>query len=371
MNYDVVIVGGGVMGSAVAWFLTQHRDFNGSIAIVERDPSFAQASSALSASAIRQQFSTPISVSMSQFGWDFLRRGDSQFGQDFSLKERGYLMLGNHRCATPDVRLLDQPHLASRFGWLNSEDLHSATWCEHREGWFDGPALHSTLLRSARAAGVALIQATVNSFHCDDRGISSVELSNGEPLTARHYVNAAGAWSGSLLPEHLPLPIEARKRDVFVFSCPNGPDDLPMIWDPSGLWIRPEGDRYLCGCAPAAQTDTPLQPLIPDYERFDNTLWPLLAHRVPAFESVRLTGAWSGYYEYCTFDQNGFVGPVKDCDGLLLACGFSGHGMQHAPAVGRGIAEWIVSGQYDSLDLQPLHYERLVTNRPIVEQQVA
>jgi FAD-dependent oxidoreductase domain-containing protein 1 len=371
VTFDVVIVGGGVMGSAIAWFLQKHHDFTGSIAIVERDTTFSQASSALSASAIRQQFSTPISVAMSRFGWDFIRTSDTWSGQSLCLEERGYLLLGNSHCATPEVRQLNRDQLARRFPWLNSEDLNSATWCDHREGWFDGPALHSTLLRSARQLGVTLINATAVQFRVAERGVEYIELIDGERLTANHYVNAGGAWSQALLPDQIPLPIEARKRDVFCFSCPSSLPDLPMVWDPSGLWFRPEGNGYLCGCAPDANVDLAALELIPDYSRFDQALWPTLAHRVPAFESVRMTGAWSGYYEYCTFDQNGFVGPVTNCDHLLLACGFSGHGMQHAPAVGRAITEWILYGQYRSLDLSPLHYNRLITNTPIIEAQVA
>lgn len=371
VTFDVIIVGAGVMGSAVAWFLKTHHDFNGSIAIVERDPTFAAASSSLSASAIRQQFSTPVSAAMSEFGWEFISTGETQLGQNLGLEERGYLLLGNSHCSAPAVVQLNRQQMADRFTWLNADDLDTATWCDRHEGWFDGPALHSALLRSARSSGVTLINASADQFRIAERGVEYLELTDGQCLTARHYVNAGGAWSRALLPVHIALPIEARKRDVFVFSCPAGPTDLPMVWDPSGLWFRPEGSQYLCGCAPAAEDDFNQAELSPDYQRFEQTLWPLLAHRVPAFESIRMTGAWSGYYEYCTFDQNGFVGPVTGCDRLLLACGFSGHGMQHAPAVGRAIAEWIVYGQYRSLDLSPLHHDRLISNTPIVERQVA
>lgn len=371
MSFDVIIVGAGVMGSAIAWFLKARLGFQGSIAIVERDPTFTAASSSLSASAIRQQFSTPVSSAMSQFGWDFIRSGESHLGQSLYLEERGYLLLGNSHCATPAVVQLDHRQLTEQFTWLNANDLDTATWCDCREGWFDGPALHAAFFKSALRSGVTLVNASADHFTVNDTGVDYLALVDGQRLTARHYVNAGGAWSRNLLPEHIPLPIEARKRDVFVFTCPSGPADLPMVWDPGGLWFRPEGSQYLCGCAPAAENDLDQAELIPDYRRFEQTLWPLLAHRVPAFESIRMTGAWSGYYEYCTFDQNGFVGPVTDCDRLLLACGFSGHGMQHAPAVGRAVAEWIVYGEYRSLDLHPLHHHRLLANTPIVEQQVA
>ena len=122
---------------------------------------------------------------------------------------------------------------------------------------------------------------------------------------------------------------------------------------------------------PAADQDPDEPPLEPDYARFERELWPRLAARVPAFESLRLTGAWSGYYEHCSFDQNGFVGAVHGVDNLYLACGFSGHGMQHAPAVGRSLAELISKGAYQTLDLSPLSHQRLAANAPIKEANVA
>lgn len=371
MNFDVAIVGAGVMGSAVAWFLTREPSFRGSVALIERDTTFRSASSALSASGIRQQFSTPVSAAMSQFGWSFISSAQTTLGCDLGLLERGYLLLGNEHCPTPFVTQLDQRALARRFPWLQVADLDSATWCEHAEGWFDGPGLHQTLYRAAQTAGVEVIRRNARGFRTDSGRVISLILDDGEALTADLYVNAAGAWSAALMPVGLPLPIEARKRDVFVFSTPKAPKNLPMIWDPSGLWFRPEGRHFICGCAPAAANDPAGAALEPDYQRFDDELWPALAYRVPAFEQLRLHSAWSGYYEHCTFDQNGFVGPVDGCDNLLLACGFSGHGMQHAPAVGRAVAEWICHGDYRSIDLSPLHHHRIAADQPIVENQVA
>lgn len=375
MRFDVVIVGAGVMGSAIAWFLSRDPQFQGEIALIERDLTFRSASSSLSASAIRQQFSTPVSTAMSQFGWDFISSAEATLGHSFGLQERGYLLLGNRHQAFADVELLGPEELARRFGWLNASDIAAATWCGRREGWFDGPVLHTALLASARQSGCKVITGAVARFDFTsaDSGkrVSAVVLEDGTRIEADYYVNAAGAWSGKLHENEVPLPISARKRDVFLFSCDVPPEDVPMVWDPSGLWFRPEGDGFMCGRAPAPEQDQIDAELIVDYERFESELWPLLAHRVGAFEAIRLTGGWAGYYEFCSFDQNGFVGPVHECANLLLACGFSGHGMQHAPAVGRGVAELIVHGDYLNLDLSPLHHDRLVQNTPLIEQQIA
>lgn len=358
------------MGSAIAWFLCRDPAFHGSIAIVEQDPTFRQASSSLSASSIRQQFTTEVSVAMSKFGWEFLTQAQQLLQRPVGLEEHGYLLLGNHRRSSIEVELLDTAALTHRFPWLNSSNISCATWCSRQEGWFDGPALHAALLAGARAADATLIHARATAFETRSDRISALQLADGRQLRADIFINACGAWSAQLLRGiGIDLPVSARKRDVFVFSCARPPSGMPMVWDTSGLWFRPEGSSFLCGLAPLEDPDD--AELIPDYARFDEELWPLLAGRVTAFESIRLTSAWSGYYEFCSFDQNGFVGPVSGCNNLLLACGFSGHGMQHAPAVGRGIAELIVHGGYRSLMLEPLHHSRIAADAPLVEQQVA
>jgi len=372
MHADVVIVGGGVMGAAVAWFLKRAERYPGAVTVIERDVTFARASSALSASAIRQQFTTPVSVAMSRFGWDFLSEAEARLGRGVGLVERGYLLLGNRRLDTADAELLDARGLAERFPWLDLAGIDCATLGMRHEGWFDGPALHAALLEDARRAGAGLVRATVTAYRCRGTRIEEVRLDNGTVLHPRLVVHACGAWSAELVrPLGLELPVVPRKRDVFVFSCPTPLPAMPMLWDRGGLWVRPEGGGFICGLAPAAIDDRDGVELTPDYARFERELWPALAGRVPAFESVRLTGAWAGYYEYCTFDQNGFIGPVRELDNLLLACGFSGHGMQHAPAVGRGVAELISHGGFRTLDLSPLGHARLSKGLPIVEANVA
>jgi len=370
MHADVVIIGGGVMGSAAAWFLSRDPDFHGRITIVERDGTFARASSSLSASAIRQQFTTPVSVAMSDFGWEFLSQAETLFGHSVGLEERGYLLLGNTQPATQSTLVLDHAELCSRFSWLNCDDIDSATFGSVREGWFDGPALHRELLTGARQAGADLVCAGEARLLCAQGRVHGVQLEGRDLLEADIYINACGAWSGKLLAAHcVELPVTPRKRDVFVFTCATPPEVVPMVWDPSGLWFRPEGSGFICGMSPPDDPDD--AELIPEYTRFDSQLWPLLAARVPAFASVRLSAAWSGYYEYCRFDQNGFVGPCDGLENLLLACGFSGHGMQHAPAAGRGIAELVVHGRYRSLDLSALHHSRVAANCPLTEIQIA
>jgi glycine/D-amino acid oxidase-like deaminating enzyme len=158
---------------------------------------------------------------------------------------------------------------------------------------------------------------------------------------------------------------------VFSFSCPEPLPGCPLVIDRSGLWWRPEGRRFICGYSPAAEDDLDDLPLdeVP-HAVFESELWPILAGRVPAFEAVRMQGAWAGYYEMNVFDHNAILGLHPDCANLYFANGFSGHGLQQCPAAGRGMAELIRFGAFQSLDLSPLGFERILQNRPLLERNV-
>ena len=166
------------------------------------------------------------------------------------------------------------------------------------------------------------------------------------------------------------LPVRARRRTVFVLDCPDPPPDCPLVIDTSGAWFRPEGRHFIAGCPPRPGEDLDDLPLEPDHTLFEDVLWPALAERVPAFERLRVTGAWAGYYEYNTVDQNGIVGRHPEITNLYFGNGFSGHGIQQAPAVGRGLAELILHGGYRTLDLSALGFERLVRGEALTERNV-
>ena len=167
---DVVIIGGGVMGSSIAWHLLSDPNFGGTVTVIERDPAYARASSALSASSIRQQFSTPLNIHLSRFGIGFLRRAHELLDVDLGLKEPGYLFLAsaageavlraNHAvqkgqgCA---VELLDPAAIRGRFPWISTEGVVQASHGIANEGWFDGPSLMQAFRGKARALGAAYI----------------------------------------------------------------------------------------------------------------------------------------------------------------------------------------------------------------------
>jgi FAD-dependent oxidoreductase domain-containing protein 1 len=389
-EFDVVIAGGGVMGSACAYFLHSTPEFRGSILVVEPDPSYREAASTRSASSIRQQFSTPLNIALSAFGMQFLRDAPRRWAhtgvsRDLGLVESSYLFLATaqgraalaervaiQQSASVPVTLHDQPALALRYPWLNTADLEAGSDSAGAEGWFDGHALLAALCGANERNGVRYVRDRVIGFEQSaDRRILAANLQKAGRITCRYAVNTAGTRSRELAASAgVDLPVFARKRSVFVFTCPVSIPNCPLVIDPSGLWFRSERDRFLCG--PPANPDPDVAPddFEVDLALFESHAWPILAHRVPAFEAVRMTSAWAGHYDYNTFDQNAFVGPVPGIPNLLLASGFSGHGLQQAPGIGRGLAEYICFGRYRSLDLAPLSYARFLANAPLREVNV-
>lgn len=389
---DVVIVGGGAIGSAIACFLAADPSFDGRVAVVERDATYRRASSALSASSIRQQFSTPENIRMSQFGFAWLSEvdrhlavdGPSAEPVDIGLTEAGYLYLApargeralreNHAVQVAEgaaVALLSPDDLTRRFPWMSPDGVACGSLGLAGEGWFDGYALLRALRRKALAEGVEYVAAEVVGLRLARRGVAGVVLADGSTITCGTVVNAAGPWAATVAAmAAVGLPVEARRRSVFVFDTPAPPAACPLVIDTSGVWFRPDGGSIIAAISPPDVQDLPDLPLEPDVREFDELVWPALAARVPGFDSVRRTGAWAGYYELNTFDRNAILGPHPEITNLLFANGFSGHGIQHAPAVGRAIAELVVHGRYVSLDLSAFGYERIAAGRPIVERNV-
>lgn len=390
MTRDVVIVGGGVIGSAIACFTLGDPAFRGSVTVVERDPGYARASSALSASSIRQQFSTAVNIRIGQFGIAFLRRVGEHLAVDgdrpqIGLVEPGYLYLASTEGATilernhalqrqqgVDVTLLAPGALRQRFPWLSTNGVALGSLGLSGEGWFDGYSLMQAFRRKARSRGATYLHAEGRGFEVEGSQLAALRLADGTRIRGDAFVNAAGPWAASVaLWLGIDLPVRARRRCVFMFSSPAALAGCPLVIDTSGVWFRPEGrQRYLCGVSPDAANDPDDAPLEVDHALFDEVLWPALAARVPAFEALRPLQAWAGYYELNTFDHNGIVGAHPRWSNLYFANGFSGHGLQQAPAVGRGVAELLVHGRYLTLDLSVLAFERIAQRRPVAELNV-
>ena len=382
----MVVIGGGVMGSSLAYWLTRLEP-SLSVTVVERDASYEHASSALSAASIRQQFSTPVNIGISQASIAFLRNATNELGFDdekpnIMLHEEGYLYLvavegvaqlrHAHAVQTAcgaNVALMDRADLGKTFGWLNTSDLSLGSLGLSGEGWFDGYALLMGFMRKARKQGARYVKAEVCGIDIDGARVDGVTLSDGSRIACSHVVNAAGPWARRVAAlAGVELPVFGRRRTVYVISCPTEMKPFPLLIDPSGFWIRPERTRFIAGFSPADDPDD--APLIPDYAAFETDLWPLLAHRIPAFEQAKLERAWAGYFEMNTLDHNAILGSHPSLPNFLFMNGFSGHGIQQAPVVGRAIAELILHGRFETLDLSDLLFSRIVENRPLHEANV-
>lgn len=382
---DIVIVGGGVVGSACAHFL-RALGARGRIVVVERDTSYARTATARSAGGIRTQFSTPENIALSRESLRIIR--ELGLIDEVGFREQGYLILASpaglatleanvarQRQEGADVVLETPQALAARFPWLAIEDIAAGALGLSGEGWIDPASLMSALRREARRGGVELLAGEVVGIERGPVRIEAVCLASGERLGCGALVNAAGPWAGGLARmAGVDLPVEPRKRYVYVLDVRSPPAALamaPLTVDPGGVWFRPEGRTFICGRSPERQEEPGDSDVdIVDHGFFDETIWPALAARVPAFEAAKPINAWAGLYDYNALDQNGIIGRHPEIANLYLANGFSGHGLQQAPAVGRAIAELIVGGRFTSLDLTRLGFERIVRCEALAEINV-
>jgi sarcosine oxidase len=392
---DVVIIGGGVIGSSIATWLGADPGFDGTVMVIERDRTYARASTPLSAGGIRQQFSIRENIEMGLHARDFLRSAAEHLSVDgeppeLTFREAGYLFLAsaegrtqlaeNHALQTEcgaAIAWLDRAALAARFPWLRTEDLAAGCFGESGEGWIDPNALLQAFKRKARSLGAVYRDAEVVEIGRTATRAHSVTLDDGSRIEAGTIVIAAGPNSGAVgRMAGIDIPVGPRKRSVFVFDCrtplwPEEPGRLaPLTIDTSGVFVRPEGSGFICGVSPPEDQDPETWDDEVDWPMWDDVVWPALAHRIPAFEAIKPTGAWAGWYDYNSLDQNALIGPHPELDGLLVATGFSGHGLQQAPSIGRAVMELITMGRYRSIDLQRFGVDRVLSGETVKEKNV-
>ncbi|MGB3275323.1 MAG: FAD-binding oxidoreductase [Castellaniella sp.] len=388
-HFDVIIAGGAAVGSAAAYFLTADPDFNGSVVVIEPDPTYQHCATALSAASIRHQFSTEENIRMSRFGTEFLRTFADTLAVDGvrpdpAFHEGGYLFLAtpaglpvlqeNHvvQCREgADIALLDADALRDRYPWLNVDDLAAGALGLSGEGWLDAYGMMQGLRHKAIAQGAAYLARRVVGINRSGAQVTGVRLDDGTQLSCGVLINAAGTGAPALSRlAGIELPVQARKRSVFYVQCPERLPGCPMVIDPSGAYFRPEGQGFITGIAPPPDQDTECLDFDVQHALFEEVLWPLLAHRVPAFEALRCGRSWAGHYDMNLVDQNVILGLHPDLHNLYFANGFSGHGMQQSPAVGRALSELIVHGRFRTLDLSRMGWRRILEGRPIIEKNV-
>ncbi|MFK7892218.1 MAG: NAD(P)/FAD-dependent oxidoreductase [Granulosicoccus sp.] len=393
-SYDVVIVGGAIMGSSTAWFLSDNDDFNGSVLVVERDPSYEKCSTAHTNSCIRQQFSTELNIRVSQFTAHFLKNLREYMGNDervpeLAIQSYGYMYLANNerfadvlrenceiqRAAGAATELLSAEQISQRYPFYNVEDIVLGSINLLDEGYWDGSTVFEWWRRQARERGVEYVTNEVVDMATDPSGkrVQSVTLSSGEVIACGQVINASGpraARTAAMV--GIELPVEPRKRYTWIFKAEEPLDrELPLTIDPSGVHVRENGGgTYLAGGHATIDPAVEYDDFAMDEALWENHIWPALATRIPAFESLRLQSEWAGHYSMNTFDHNAVIGPHHEVENFHFLNGFSGHGLQQSPAMGRGTAEWLTYGEYRSLDLSGFHYQRLLSGQPIAEKAV-
>lgn len=387
MKADVVVIGGAVMGASVAYWLTRMQP-GLDVLVVERDPTFARASTALAAAGIRQQFSNPVNVEISRFGIGFVKDFAAALGHDvpgLALRENGYLFLTRTEAGLAtlrDLATLQRAHgaateiwtpeqTAARFPWLNTDDLTGASFGPRDEGFFDNMALMTGFRTAARAQGARFVTDTVTGLTVEGGRVTGVTLGQGGPVACGAAVNAAGPRAAEVLRmAGLDIAIEPRKRTVFVIDAPNARIPAAPLMIDRDYWIRPEHQQWITATVPADDGPCDPEDFDPDLHLWDEVIWPALWHRAPGFDAVKVIRHWVGHYEYNALDQNAVLGPHPALPNLYLINGFSGHGLQQSPAAGRGLAEHILTGTWQTLDLSDLSVQRMLDGRPFAEAAV-
>lgn len=392
-SYDVVIVGGAMYGSSVSWFLSNNPDFDGSILVVERDPTYEFTSTTRTNSCIRQQFSNEINVRVSQFGAEFIKNFREHMGNDPRVPEVrihsfGYMYLASDEAFAESLResqkiqvacgaatkIMSPEEIKRDYPFYNVDDIVAGSINLIDEGYFDGNTLFDWWKRSAREKGVEYVTNEVVAMTLNASGnkVESVTLETGDVIACGTVVNASGprAVRTSRM-AGIEIPVEPRRRYTFIFDAEKPLDrDLPLTIDPSGVHMRTDGMYYLAGCPPDDDPAVDYDDFEQDHSIWEEKAWPVIASRIPQFEAIKLTNSWAGHYAFNTFDHNAILGPHTEVENFIFVNGFSGHGFQQSPAMGRGTSELITYGEYRTLDLSPFNYARIVENKPFVEKAV-
>lgn len=392
--YDVVIIGGAIMGSSTAFFLSDLEAFNGSVLVIERDGTYEKCSTAHTNSCIRMQFSSALNVRISQFGADFIQDLPARMGgdprvPDISIQNYGYLYLADNEDFAESLRkaqgvqlsegaeteLLSAQAITERYPFYNTEDLVLGSINTKDEGYWDGGAVFDWFRRIAQERGVEYVENEVVAINrsVDGATVQSVTLASGEVVSCSRLVNATGPRGArTAAMAGLDIPVEPRKRFTWVFSAEQPLDqELPLTIDPSGVHMRQDGPKtYLAGCPANPDPAVEFDDFAMDYDRWESHVWPIIANRIPQFEAIKVVTEWAGHYAFNTLDQNAIIGPHSEVENFYFLNGFSGHGLQQSPAMGRGMAEILTFGSFKTLDLSPLGYDRIAAGNPYFEAAV-
>lgn len=393
-RYDIVIVGGAIMGSSTAWFLTEEKDFDGRVLVVDRDMTYETTSTMHTTSCMRQQFSSELNVRISQFAADFVKNLRSYMGGDdrvpeLSIRSFGYMYLADTEgfanvlrenqkiqlAAGAATQLMTPDEIRAAYPFYNVDDIILGSINLVDEGFWDATAVFDSWRRSARERGVEYIENEVVAITRNAAGtrVESVTLKTGEVISCGQVLNASGPRAARTAQmAGIEVPVEPRKRFSWIFSAEQPLDqDLPLTIDPSGVHVRENGGgTYQAGGHSDIDPAVEYHDFTMDFSLWENHVWPVLAARIPQFEAIKVQSEWAGHYSMNIFDHNAIMGPHTEVENFFFLNGFSGHGLQQSPAMGRGTAEMLVHGEYRALDLAPFNYERIPAGRKIIEKAI-
>ena len=383
---DVVVVGGGAMGSSIAYFL-RTRPNPPRVTVVERDPTYALASTPRASGGVRRLFSGRENIALSSFGIPFFEAfagtmavdgtpagiGFHKGGYLFVVDGRGAAMLEENAAVQRGMGvrldLLDRAGLKDRFPSMRVDDLalgvHSLD-----DAWLDPHGVLQGFRRKAKDAGAKFLATEVRGIEVRGGLVRRVLLASGAALGADWVVNAAGAWADEICAMvGMRSPIRPMRRFEHYFVCEDAIEKLPYVKDLDRLAFRPEGEGYTGG---KPDSDEPRGfNFEVDHGYFERVVWPALAHRFPAFERTKERNVMTGLYDQNELDGNAIVGPwAGRCETFIMAAGFSGHGLMHAPGVGRAVAELVLDGDYQTIDLSRLGWARVERNEPYRERGI-
>ncbi len=387
MKSDILIIGGGIVGSAAAYFLGISGRA-GAITVIEPDPTYTRASTPAGAGGLRRLMCRPENIRMSQFSLDFYATFQDAIATednpaDIQFRRQGYLFLTSasgvndlarnfetqSREGVP-VDLLDVSALHARFPSVGTDNVALA--CHSPEdGWIDPNAALVGFRKKAESLGVVYLRDRVVGLEGSKSQVTRAVLRSGDRLAGKFFLNTAGAWAGEIAAmTGAALPVKPMCRVQHFWRCAHQIEPMPLVKDESGAFFRPEGDGFAGG-----RPSWEIEPgFIWDIDRgyfanyFEDTVWRLIADMVPKFETIKLVRSWGGHYAQNLFDGNMIIGRYSDgLENLYTACGFSGHGIMHAPAVGRALAELALDGDYQTLDLSAMGFQRVLDDAPYPE----
>ncbi len=387
MKSDIVIIGGGIIGSAAAYFLASS-DHAGTVNVIEPDTTYAKAATTAGAGGVRRLMSRPENIRMSQFSLDFYAKFQTGMASedgpaDIQFRRQGYLFLtnadgvsaltcnfGTQQDEGVPAELLDTDALHARFPSIGVKNVALACHSP-QDGWIDPHAALMGFRKKSQSLGVKYIKDRVVALETSRNSVTGAVRESGKTVTGDIFLNAAGAWAGKIAAmTGAKLPVVPMCRVQHFWRCAHKVESLPLIKDDSGAFFRPEGGGFVGG-----RPSWDIEPgFIWDIDRgyfanyFEDTVWQLLAAMVPKFETIKLERSWPGHYAQNLFDGNMIIGRYSPGhENILTACGFSGHGIMHAPAVGRALSELVLGGKYQTLDLTRMGFARVTDEKPYPE----